>query len=197
MQPQPGIDTLEVKEVTAIRQKAEHIGGLVIRQTDGTAGGCGVCLLELSFGVEQLRIADYGFLIESNVDYETRRQVRRPPPMLEAVAIPLPERERRRVLSPGTEVRSESYGGDEEENSNGDSNGIGKPSDVVAAEKTAIAAGGGGVHLPNDEEKREEGLEIERGKNGMVWSAMANGRKKQRVGYFGDSKVFRKSTGVT
>lgn len=62
-----------------------------------------------------------------------------------------------RVVVPGAEVRSKSDGGDEEEDSNRDSNAVAKPANVAAAEEATTITAGGVVHDVLLEEQAKTG----------------------------------------
>lgn len=90
----------------------------------------------------------------------------------------------------GAEVRSKSDGGDEQEDSNRDSNAITKSTNVVAAKEAAATTFCAVVHdrLEVVQAKKEGlGLRLEVRRR-MVWyrSAMANGKESR---LFGDSKL--------
>lgn len=144
MEAEPGIDAPDVEEVAAVRQSPKHVGGLIIGEADGAAGGGGVLVIHLlRLRVEQLRVAGERGLVEPPL---RRGIVGRGGRMggPGAVGAALGEGEGVGAGVAGAVVGGEGDGGDEEEDAHGDADAVAEAADALRAEEAAGV--GRGVH---------------------------------------------------
>lgn len=131
VQPQPRVNTLEVKEMPAIRQQPQLIGALVICQAYGAACRSGVCLVQLRLRIQKCRIALQSGLIEPYIN-NTVLRVQLPICRISSPAW------LRRLLVSRAKIGGQSDCCDEQQDSNGYTNAIAKSTNVTGAKKSII-----------------------------------------------------------
>lgn len=131
VQPQPRVNTLEVKEMPAIRQQPQLIGALVICQAYGAACRGGVRLVQLRLRIQKCRIALQSGLIEPYIN-NTVLRVQLPICRISSPAW------LRRLLVSRAKIGGQSDCCDEQQDSNGYTNAIAKSTNVTGAKKSII-----------------------------------------------------------
>lgn len=130
---QPHVDAVDVEHVAAVRQEAEHVGGLVIRQANRAAGRRQRHPPLPRLRVRDLRVTPQRRLVESPGTLHPRRRRL----LLSPTPTPLRRGRRGGRGSTHAEEGDEGDGGDEEEDAGGDAEAVNQTAEPLRRRRRA------------------------------------------------------------